>query len=161
MGGLKKAISGEYIKMKSLNNILIASDHAGFELKQQIITYLESLKYNITDLGTNSSESVDYPDYGYKLAEKISSDSIGIAICGSGIGISIALNRNSKIRAALCHDEMHAQLSRQHNNANVLALGARFITFSTAVSIVNKFLCTEFEGGRHQTRVDKLTNYNA
>ncbi len=112
----------------------------------------------VSDLGTNSEESVDYPDFGYKLSEVIAEGNckFGIAICGSGIGISIAVNRNKKIRAALCHNQEMAKLARQHNNANVLVLGSRFISDESAKDCVNVFLNTDFEGGRHQRRVEKL-----
>lgn len=138
--------------------IAIASDHAGFELKESIKKELASSGYEILDLGTNNKESVDYPDFGYKLAQKVASDAckFGIVICGSGIGVSIAANRNKSIRAALCHNKEMASLARQHNNANVLALGARFIDEKTAKDCVKEFLNTAFEGGRHSKRVEKL-----
>lgn len=114
--------------------------------------------YQISDLGTHSTDSVDYPDFGHALANTLSSGAadFGIAICGSGIGISIALNRHTGIRCALCHNGLTASLSRQHNNANVLALGARMIGEDVAKDCVKQFLQTEFEGGRHQARVEKI-----
>lgn len=138
--------------------IAIASDHAGFELKEVLKKELGFLGYEVLDLGTCSKESVDYPDFGYKLAEKIASGDceFGIAICGSGVGISIAANRNKKIRAALCHNKELAGLARQHNNANVLVLGARFVDEQTAKDCLREFLNTPFEGGRHAKRVEKL-----
>jgi ribose 5-phosphate isomerase B len=141
------------------NNILIASDHAGYHLKEYIINSLKKYNINITDLGCNSSkDSVDYPDFAKKLVAKIIADQaeFGILICGSGIGISIAANRFKQIRAALCHNQKTAKLSRQHNNANVLCLGARIVNSNNAVKMAKLFLKTNFAGGRHQRRVDKL-----
>jgi len=136
--------------------IIIASDHAGYKLKEFLKANLTN--FNLIDLGTNSEESVDYPDYGKMLAEKVAENhsNLGILICGSGIGISIAANRNPKIRAALCHNVESAKLSRQHNNANVISLGARFLNEDEALEMVTTFLDTGFEGGRHQNRVEKL-----
>ena len=132
--------------------IYIASDHAGYELKEFLKT-----KFECIDLGTNSTDSVDYPNFGKKAADEVAKgDSVGIIICGSGIGISIAANRNPKIRAALCLTSEMAKLSRQHNDANILALGARLTKPEEAVNIVQAFLETPFEGGRHQKRVDML-----
>lgn len=139
--------------------IAVAADHAGFGLKQIVADALRQKGYEVLDLGTTSEESVDYPDYGRKLAEAIIEGKAtrGVGICGSGIGISIALNRYPEIRAALCHNEESARLSRQHNNANVLALGARTITPETALLCLDVFLSTAFEGGRHVRRVEKLS----
>lgn len=142
-----------------MKNIYIASDHAGVDLKSFLTSKISDLgAFNLSNLGTDSKNSVDYPDFGKKLSQKVSSepDSIGIAICGSGIGISIAVNRNSKIRAALCCNTEQAKLSRQHNDANVLCLGARFLANEEALDIVKSFLNTPFEGGRHSNRVLKL-----
>ena len=138
--------------------IAIASDHAGFELKQAVIKHLGAEK--VLDLGAGSLESVDYPDFGKAVGDAITSGKAdqGIVICGSGIGISIAANRNKAVRAALCMNTEMAMLARQHNNANVLALGARLVDVATALDIVNMFFKTEFEGGRHARRVDKLGN---
>jgi len=142
---------------KIAKRIVIASDHAGFELKEFLISTLSS-SHEIIDLGTNSDESVDYPDFGKKAADEVAKgDAIGIIICGSGIGISIAANRNPKIRAALCLSTTMAQLARQHNDANILALGARLVGNIEALNIVTEFLNTEFEGGRHQKRIEKLS----
>lgn len=136
--------------------IFIASDHAGYELKEFLKSSLSS--HEIIDLGTNSTDSVDYPDFGKKAADEVAKGgSIGIIICGSGIGISIAANRNPKIRAALCLNTSMAQLARQHNDANILALGARLVTEIEALNIVAEFLNTEFEGGRHTKRIEKLS----
>lgn len=139
--------------------IAIASDHAGYALKEQLKPFLESLGYNALDLGTHSEESVDYPDFGRAVAQSITSKQaeFGIVICGSGIGISIAANRHPGVRAALCSEGLSAELSRLHNNANVLALGARLIGIEAAKECVRRFLATPYEeGGRHQKRVDKL-----
>lgn len=138
--------------------IAIASDHAGVALKSHLIALLEQQGYGVLNLGTDSEESVDYPDFAEKLVEVIEQGKApqGILICGSGVGISIAANRHKSIRAALCMNEEMASLARQHNDANVLALGARFIDNATAEACVQAFLRTEFEGGRHQRRVDKL-----
>ncbi len=142
--------------MTEKTKIAIASDHAGFELKQAVVRHLGA--ENVLDLGTNTVDSVDYPDFGYAVAKAIEEEKIeqGIVICGSGIGISIAANRNSAVRAALCMNTEMAKLARQHNDANVLALGARLVDEKTALDIVNVFFKTEFEGGRHARRVEKL-----
>lgn len=138
-------------------NIAIASDHAGYHLKEKIKSFYQD---NITwlDLGTHSEESVNYPDFGYKMGEAISSGqaTTGVLICGSGIGISIAANRYDEVRAALCTDVTMARLAREHNDANVLVLGSRVIGEEVALECVSTFFRTEFEGGRHQTRVDLL-----
>lgn len=139
--------------------ILIAADHGGFELKEDIKAFtFPDLNIEWIDLGTHSAESVDYPEYGFKVAKAIENGEAdkGVIICGSGIGISIAANRHSHIRAALCTSPEMAMLSRQHNDANVLALGARIISKQTALECVHTFLKTNFEGGRHSCRVEKL-----
>lgn len=136
----------------------IASDHAGYELKGVIIKYLQALGHEVTDMGTNSSKSMDYPDVAHPLALSILNGKVekGIAICGSGNGISITLNKHAGIRAALCWNSELAYLARVHNDANVLSLPSRFITENTAIECVKAFLETEFEGGRHLTRVEKI-----
>ena len=138
--------------------LVLASDHAGYDLKENIKTYLESNNFNIKDLGPFNEDSVDYPDYGNMLGKFIleNKNSIGIAICGSGIGISIALNRMLGIRAALCSNEEIAKLSRNHNDANVLVLAGRFMNLKKSSSIIDIFLKEAFEGGRHERRVNKL-----
>lgn len=142
--------------------IVIGNDHAAVELKNEIVKYLLEQNYTVINLGTDSEKSVDYPDYGFKVAKAISDESadMGIVICGSGIGISIAANRVKKIRCALCTDVSMAILARKHNNANILALGARFISVEKAKWIVDAFLKTEFEQSRHEVRVRKLDDYN-
>ena len=137
--------------------ILIASDHAGFDLKSLLIKELQKSGFEIQDLGCDSAEkSVDYPDFAQKLSKKLKKG-FGILICGSGIGISIAANRFKHIRAALCHNVKCAKLTRAHNDANVLCLGARMISQKTALAIVKAFLNTKFEGERHERRVKKLS----
>jgi ribose 5-phosphate isomerase B len=142
----------------SQETIAIAADHAGVELKTLLIKELNALGFTPLDLGTHSTESVDYPDYGHAMAKTIKEGDAnrGILICGTGIGISIAANRHDHIRAALCHNALEAKLTRKHNDANVLALGARMIGTEIAKDILRHFLSTEFEGGRHKKRVDKL-----
>lgn len=142
--------------------IAIASDHGGVELKQSLSRHLQESGIEVADLGTNDAESVDYPDYAEKLCKWVEKnpENTGILICGSGIGMSIAANRNPNIRAALCHDGLSASLSRRHNDANVLCLGARLIGIETAKDCVKEFLNSEFEGGRHQKRIDKLSNFS-
>ncbi len=138
--------------------IAVAADHAGYELKDRIADILKEAGYEVLDLGTNSAVRVDYPDYGCKLAEAMASGkaAYGVAVCGSGIGISIALNRNPAVRAALCGDLLSARLARQHNDANVLVMGSRLIGADVAFECVRIFLNTAFEGGRHADRVKKL-----
>ena len=139
--------------------IAIGSDHAGFSLKESIRKYLEEAGYLVDDQGTGSENSVDYPDFGKAVAQRVASKhaDLGIAVCGSGIGISIAANKVPGIRAALAHDVITAQLAREHNDANVLALGARIVTPAAALEMVQTFLNTPFAGGRHQRRLDKIT----
>src|SRR5215467_10959805 len=139
--------------------IAIGSDHAGFPVKETIRKYLESAGYAVSDLGTSSVESVDYPDYGKAIGERVISKQadLGIAVCGSGIGISIAANKVPGIRAALAHDANTARLAREHNDANVLALGGRIVTGEAAIEMVQVFLTTAYLGGRHQRRLDKIT----
>ncbi len=138
--------------------IAIASDHAGFKMKQHIKSYLEAKGYEIHDFGANSEESSDYPDYAHPLANAIESKKFefGISMCGSGNGINITANKHQGIRSALCWEPEIAGLARSHNNANICALPARFITTEKAENIVDTFLNTSFEGGRHQRRIDKI-----
>ena len=135
--------------------IFIASDHAGYDLKTKILGLKND---NFIDLGTHSSDSVDYPDYSRALTDKVVLDknSLGILICGSGIGMNMAANRHKNIRAALCYNIKTSKLSRMHNNANVLILPGRFINVHKALNCVDNFLTSDFEYGRHQARVDKL-----
>ena len=138
--------------------ISIGCDHAGFKTKEMIISLLEELKHDVLDLGTNSIDSVDYPIYGLKVGESIKNKIVdmGVVVCGSGIGISIAANKISGVRAALCTSVEHAILSRKHNNANVLALGSRLTDEKDIKEIIIKWLDTSFEGGRHQKRIDLI-----
>ncbi len=139
--------------------ILIASDHAGFHLKEELKKHFKS-EHEFMDLGSNSSDSVDYPDYAHILSQKIaeSKDSFGILICGSGIGMSMVANRYKDVRAALCLNEKMAQLSREHNNANVLVLGSRLISCEEAIKCLIMFFKSKFEGNRHQARLDKFND---
>ena len=142
--------------MKNNDLIYIACDHAGFELKEQIFNLIKD-KYTTEDLGTKSKDSVDYPDFAQKLAKNVlEKECKGILICGSGVGMSIAANRFAGIRAVLAHNKDYAKLSRQHNDSNVLVLGARLISFEQAQKILNIWLNTDFEGGRHQLRIAKI-----
>lgn len=139
--------------------IAIASDHAGYELKEVLKQEIKTLGYEINDLGPTHGQAVDYPDFANLLSDwiKANDDSKGVLICGSGIGMSIAANRHRNVRAALCHNGLSAQLARKHNNANVLCLGARLLGTDTAKDCLKQFLATEFEGGRHEGRVAKLS----
>jgi len=140
-------------------SIAVASDHAGFDLKELLKRDLEQAGHDVLDLGTKSTESVDYPDFGKAMAEAIGSGKAerGVLVCGTGIGISIAANRNTKVRAAVVHDVTSARLSREHNDANVVAFGARLIGVEVAREALKVFLATKFEGGRHAGRVAKLS----
>ena len=142
------------------DRIAIASDHAAVEMKAQLAAYLREKGHDVLDLGTNGTDSVDYPDFGYRLANAIAAGkaSKGVALCGSGIGISISVNRNPACRCALVSDGLSARLAREHNDANVIAMGARLIGIETAKDCVAAFLATPFGGGRHAGRVDKLSN---
>ena len=139
--------------------IALAADHAGYLLKNELAQWLAEAGHDVLDLGTNGPESVDYPQFGAKLAEAVSSSEAerGIVVCGSGIGISIAVNRNPACRCARVDDPLSAGLAREHNDANVLALGARLIGPDMAKACVDAFLGTQFAGGRHQRRVDQLS----
>ena len=141
-----------------LKKIALAADHAGFALKSQLRDALAAQGHETLDLGTNDEHSVDYPDFGRALGEAIAAGDAecGILVCGTGIGISIAANRVSGVRAAVCHDVTTARLARMHNDANVLAIGSRIIGSQVALDCVDAFLETEFEGGRHAKRVGKL-----
>jgi ribose 5-phosphate isomerase B len=140
-------------------SIAVASDHAGFDLKELLKRDLTQAGHDVLDLGTNSTESVDYPDFGKAMADVIGSGRAerGVLVCGTGIGISIAANRNPKVRAALVHDVTSARLAREHNDANVVAFGARLIGTEAAREALKVFLATKFEGGRHTGRVAKLS----
>lgn len=140
-------------------HIAIASDHAAIDLKAALVEWLRDAGHAVADLGPDGPASVDYPDYGYKLAAAIADGSAerGIALCGSGIGISIAVNRNPAARCALVAEPLSATLAREHNDANVIAMGARLIGIEMAKACVTAFLATDFGGDRHQRRVDKLT----
>ena len=140
-----------------------ASDHAGYELKQKLVMYIENeVGLHVTDYGTNSTTPVDYPNFAKKLIIEIESNAIdlGVLICGSGIGMSICANRNEFIRAALCHNEELARLAREHNDANVLVLGAKFIALQNSKKVLKMFLTAQFQGGRHLRRIKKCRMLN-
>ncbi len=141
------------------NKVLIASDHAGYELKKSFIEYLKSIGTKYSDLGPESIERVDYPDFAQKLCEQLKEENpktMGLLICGSGMGMAIQANRYKHIRAALCMIPESAKLAREHNDANILCLGSRFITSENSISIFNEFFKTNFEGGRHKDRLLKI-----
>jgi ribose 5-phosphate isomerase B len=139
--------------------IPIGADHAGFNLKGKIIQFLESKGYEVKDFGCFSEESIDYPDFAHPVAEMVEQNTgmLGILICGSGNGINMTANKHKGIRSALCWNAEIAELARQHNDANIVALPARFITEQEGLEIVETFLGTAFEGGRHQRRIDKIS----
>ncbi len=139
--------------------VAIASDHAALEMKAALGEWLKEAGHDVVDLGPSSTDSVDYPDYGYKLAEELASGRVqrGIALCGSGIGISMAVNRHPACRCALVSESLSARLAREHNDANVIAIGARLVGIEMAKDCLDVFLKTEFGGDRHQRRVDKLS----
>ena len=139
--------------------IPIGADHAGFQLKAKVIELLESIGYETKDFGCYSEDSIDYPDFGHPVASMVEENEgmLGILICGSGNGINMTANKHQGVRSALCWKNELASLARQHNNANIIALPARFITEEDALEMVETFLSTEFEGGRHAKRVNKIT----
>jgi len=136
----------------------IGSDHGGFELKEEMKKFLEESGHQVKDFGTHSKESVDYPDYGRVVGEAVVSGEVdrGVVICGTGIGISISANKVKGVRAALCGDVYSARMSREHNNANVIAMGGRVLGVDLAKEILGTFLKSEFQGGRHERRVNKI-----
>ena len=140
--------------------IALGADHGGFELKEEIKKHLEGKGYEVKDFGTHSIDSCDYPDYALPVAEAVARKEfdLGILICGTGIGIGIAANKVPGIRAALCSDTFSAHATRQHNNANILTMGERVVGKGLAIDIVKTFLNAKFEGGRHSTRIDKITD---
>ena len=145
--------------MEKSVKIAVGSDHGGYEFKQLIIQFLEEIGQAVDDVGCYSTESVDYPDFADKVCARVQSGECerGILICGTGIGMSIAANRHRDIRAALCHEAYTARMSREHNNANVLCLGGRVLGPEIALDVVGTWVETEFAGGRHQRRLDKLS----
>lgn len=138
--------------------IALASDHAGYELKNKLMQHLLAEGHELTDLGCHSPDPVDYPEFGHKIAKHISEDEadVGISLCGSGNGINMTANKHPKIRSALCWNTQIAALARSHNNANICALPARFLTVEQIIQIVETFLTTSFDGGRHKQRIDKI-----
>ena len=149
------------LKAKKLENkkIAIVSDHAGYFLKEKVLSYLIKEKYDVKDLGCSAGETVDYPDFGHPLANAVAAGEFefGISICGTGNGINMVVNKHPGIRAAICWNEQISRLSRAHNDANILTLPGRFITESEAYLIVRTFLTTSFEGGRHARRIEKIS----
>ena len=141
-----------------MKKISLSSDHAGFKLKESIKKFLIKKKIKVIDLGPKNTDSVDYPDYAKKVARSIiaKKSDIGILVCGSGIGMAMTANKFKKIRAAVCYNKASTRLSRQHNNANIMALGARLTKKSDVIKLVSVFLNTKFEGGRHLRRVNKV-----
>lgn len=141
-----------------MEKIIIASDHAGFRLKEKLVKWLISSRYEVKDLGSFSEDSVDYPDYAHPLAIAVEKGeyAYGITICGSGNGINMASNKHQKIRSAVCWNEDISRLARSHNDANICALPGRFLTGAEAIAIVKTFLSTPFEGGRHKRRIEKI-----
>ena len=146
-----------------MKKIALASDHGGFNLKESVIAHLLNTGWEVDDLGPHSGDSVDYPDYGIKLAEAVAEKKVdrGIVICGTGIGMSIVVNRYPGIRGTLCSDVFTAKLCREHNDSNILIMGGRVIGKGLAAEIVNTWLNTPFEGGRHQRRLDKINQIDA
>ena len=144
--------------LTNLKKIFISSDHAGFRLKEQIKLYLSKKKISYQDLGPETNSRVDYPDYAHKVAKKVKINkmNIGILVCGSGMGMNIVANKHIKIRAAQCFNQKSTKLSRLHNDANIITLGARLLTTKNALNCVNVFLNTKFEGGRHLKRIKKI-----
>lgn len=147
--------------MEGLMKVIITADHAGYELAQELVPFIEELGATVEYTGPTTSESVDFSDYGFPAAEKVASGEFdrGLVICGTGIGMSIAANKVKGIRCALVHDVYTARVTREHNNSNVLAMGARVIGVDLAKEIVKTWIDTDFEGGRHQRRLDKVAEY--
>ena len=141
-----------------MKKIFISSDHAGYKLKEDIKVYLKKRNYNFTDLGPINDNRVDYPDFAHKVAKKvkINRNHLGILVCGSGMGMNIAANRHKNIRAAQCFNLKSTKLSRLHNDANIITLGARLLTKKNAIKLISVFLNTKFEGGRHKKRIKKI-----
>ncbi len=145
-------------KKIKIKKIILASDHAGFKLKKDIKRFLIKKGNKVLDLGTNNANSVDYPDFAHRLSKKMKKNKnhMGILVCGSGIGMGMAANRHKNIRAAICYSVKSSKLSRQHNDANVITIGARLTTKNIALKCVNTFIKTNFEGGRHLRRIKKI-----
>lgn len=141
-----------------MKKIAIGADHAGFELKEKLITYLKGKGYEVKDYGCFSEESIDYPDYGHPVATAVETDEncLGVVLCGSGNGINMTVNKHQGVRSALCWIPEIAKLAREHNDANILALPARYLSTSEALEMLDIFLDTPFEGGRHERRVNKI-----
>jgi ribose 5-phosphate isomerase B len=146
------------ISLIDLKKIFIASDHAGFKLKENIKTFLIKRNYNYTDLGPSNNNRVDYPDFAHKVAKKVKTNknNVGILVCGSGMGMNITANRHKNVRAAQCFNLKSTKLSRLHNDANIITLGSRLLKKNMVMNLVNIFLNTKFEGGRHKKRIKKI-----
>lgn len=143
-----------------MKKVFIGSDHAGYHFKEMLTKHIKERGWDVVDMGTHSTESCDYPDFAHKVCEGVlSEEALGILICGTGIGMSMTANKHQGIRAALCTNEFHARMTRMHNNANVLCLGERVTGPGVACSIADIFLGTDFEGGRHQRRIDLMMSY--
>jgi len=141
--------------------LIVGSDHAGLELKRELSGVAAELGYEVVDLGTHTSESTDYPDYAHQVANAVSrGEGLGLLVCGTGLGMSMAANRHPGVRAAVCGDVFSASMARQHNDANVLCIGARVVGAGLAAEIVKAFLSASFEGGRHERRVNKIEPSN-
>ena len=141
----------------SSKKLIVGCDHAGYDLKLELVDVARELGFEVKDLGTNSKDSTDYPDYAHKVAEAVlAGEGLGLLVCGTGIGMSMAANRHAGIRAALCHDLFSAKMTKAHNNANVLCLGSRVLGPGLATDILKVFLTQDFEGGRHERRVKKI-----
>ena len=139
------------------NVVIAGSDHAGLSLKKELVELAAELGYEVRDLGTHTSDSTDYPDYAHRVATAVAAgEGVGLLVCGTGIGMSITANRHAGVRAALCGDILSAAMSRRHNDANVLCIGARVVGPGLAAEILKAFLAASFEGGRHERRVDKI-----
>ena len=145
--------------MTQTYTIAIANDHAGVDMKNTLVAHLQNMGHTVKNLGTDSHDSVDYPDFANAVADALSAGDadFGVLLCGTGIGISMAANRHQHIRAALCQSALEARLTRQHNNANILVMGARIIGTEQALDCTQTFFTTEYEGGRHQRRLDKMS----
>jgi ribose 5-phosphate isomerase B len=141
--------------------LIVGSDHAGVDLKRELSGVAEELGYEVVDIGTDSTDSTDYPDYAHQVASAVArGEGIGLLVCGTGVGMSMAANRHAGVRAALCGDVFSASMTRKHNDANVLCIGARVVGGGLAAEILRAFLGASFEGGRHQRRVDKIDRSN-
>lgn len=157
--GHKKQYMNIHSQFNLFQPIAIGCDHAGFDYKEELKKYLTDLGLTIRDFGAHSKDSVDYPDFAHPLAEAVEKGecSFGILLCGSANGVAITANKHQGIRAAICWNEPIASLARQHNNANVICIPARYVSLDLSMQMIDSFIATDFEGGRHATRVDKIS----